>query len=155
LFGASLLSSVVAAIISLITGSTDSVHFLNYMFFNVLAPVGSIAPVFGNGAGEAGKGMQEFGSEIATLGLWTVAFFASAWFFFRRGGGGGGGGGRGARGAVSLGGGGCVPPPRQPPLRLFVAHPSQQPRAAATSRRYQVTRRGLEASLGPPRRTQA
>jgi len=84
LFGASLLSSVVAAIISLITGSTDSAHFLNYMFFNVLAPVGSIAPVFGNGAGEAGKGMQEFGSEIATLGLWTVAFFASAWFFFRR-----------------------------------------------------------------------
>jgi len=83
LFGASLLSSVIAGIISLITGSADSAHFLNYIFFNVLAPVGSIAPVFGNGASEAGKGMQEFGSEIATLAVWTAAFFVAAWFFFR------------------------------------------------------------------------
>jgi len=83
LFGASLLSGVVAGIISLI-GSAQSAHFLNYAFFNVLAPVGSIAPVFGNGATEVGKGMHEFGSEVATLAVWTVGFFAAAWFFFRR-----------------------------------------------------------------------
>lgn len=39
--------------------------------------------MFGNGASEADKGMQEFGSEIATLAVWTAAFFAAAWFFFR------------------------------------------------------------------------
>ena len=84
LFGASFVSSVVAAIISLISGSANSAHFLNYAFFNVLSPVGSIAPVFGNGATEVGKGMHEFGSEVATLAVWTVGFFAAAWFFFRR-----------------------------------------------------------------------
>ena len=82
LFGASLVSSVAAAIISLISGSVDSAHFLNYAFFNVLTPVGSIAPVFGNGATGVGKGMHEFGSEVATLAVWTVGFFAAAWFFF-------------------------------------------------------------------------
>ncbi len=84
LFGASLLSSVVAGIITLISGSADSAHFLNYAFFNVLTPVGAIAPVFGNGATAAGKGMREFGSEVATLAVWTVGFFAAAWFFFRQ-----------------------------------------------------------------------
>ncbi len=82
LFGATIVSSVVSAIISLISGSPDTAHFLNYAFFNVLAPVGSIAPVFGNGPTEAGKGMREFSSEVATLAVWTAAFFAAGWFFF-------------------------------------------------------------------------
>jgi ABC-2 type transport system permease protein len=84
LFGAGIVSSVVSALISLISGSRDAAHFLNYVFFNVLAPVGSIAPVFGNGPTEVGKGMNEFGSEVATLAVWTAAFFAAAWFFFHR-----------------------------------------------------------------------
>lgn len=82
LFGATLVSGVVGALIGLISGSPDAAHFLKYAFFNVLAPVGSIAPVFGNGATQAGLGMGEFGSEVATLTVWTVAFFAAAWLFF-------------------------------------------------------------------------
>ena len=82
LFGATIVSSVVSAIISVISGSSDTAHFLNYAFFNVLAPVGSIAPVFGNGPTQAGKGMSEFGSEVATLAVWTAAFFGAGWFFF-------------------------------------------------------------------------
>jgi ABC-2 type transport system permease protein len=83
LFGATLVSGVVAGVIALITGSTDSSRFLDYIFFNVLAPVGSIAPVFGNGAGTgAHVGMDEFRTEVLTLAAWTMAFFAGAWFFF-------------------------------------------------------------------------
>ncbi len=83
LFGATFVSSVVAGVISVITGSRDSAHFLNYVFFNVLAPVGSIAPVFGNAAGTGvGVGMSEFRSEVATLAVWTLAFFVAVWFFF-------------------------------------------------------------------------
>jgi ABC-2 type transport system permease protein len=84
LFGAGIVSGVVSAIIGLISGNRDTAHFLNYLFFNVLAPVGAIAPIFGNAPTEAGKGMNEFGSEIVTLALWTAAFFAAAWFFFHR-----------------------------------------------------------------------
>lgn len=82
LFGATIVSGVVSGIITLISGSPSSAHFLNYVFFNVLAPVGSLAPVLGNGATGAGQGMGEFGSEVATLAVWTVAFFAAAWLFF-------------------------------------------------------------------------
>jgi ABC-2 type transport system permease protein len=85
LFGAPLVSGVVAGIIGTIGGSAESAHFLNYAFFNVLAPVGSIAPVFGNAAGSGlDVGMREFGWEVATLATWTVAFLTGAWFFFRR-----------------------------------------------------------------------
>lgn len=85
LFGATIVSGVVSSIIRVISGSANAAHFLNYAFFNVLAPVGSIASVFGNAAGTgAGVGMGEFGSEVATLAAWTVAFFASAWFLFHR-----------------------------------------------------------------------
>jgi ABC-type transport system involved in multi-copper enzyme maturation permease subunit len=82
LFGAAIVSSVVSGIIVIISGSPNSAHFLNYVFFNVLAPVGSLAPVFGNGATGVGQGMGEFGSEVATLAVWTVAFFTAAWLFF-------------------------------------------------------------------------
>jgi len=83
LFGATFVSGVVAALITLISGTPDSARFLNYAFFNVLAPVGSIAPVFGNAAGTGlGVGMGQFGTEVATLAAWTVAFFAGVWFFF-------------------------------------------------------------------------
>jgi hypothetical protein len=83
LFGATFVSGVVAAVIGLITGSADSARFLGYIFFNALAPVGSIAPVFGNGAGTGVHvGMSEFRSEVITLAVWAVAFFAGAWFFF-------------------------------------------------------------------------
>jgi ABC-type transport system involved in multi-copper enzyme maturation permease subunit len=84
LFGAPLVSTVVAGILFLISGSQDSSHFLNYMFFNVLAPVGSVAPTFGNTTATAGSGINEFASEVETLAVWTLGFFLAAWLLFRR-----------------------------------------------------------------------
>jgi ABC-2 type transport system permease protein len=84
LFGAPLVSAIVTGIITLISGSSDNAHFLNYLFVNVLTPVSSIAPVFGNGPAAAGTGMNEFGAQIATLAAWTVAFFGAAWLLFHR-----------------------------------------------------------------------
>jgi ABC-type transport system involved in multi-copper enzyme maturation permease subunit len=84
LFGAPLVSAIVTGIITLISGSPDNAHFLNYLFFNVLTPVSSVAPVFGNGPAAAGTGMNEFGAQIATLAAWTIAFFAAAWLVFHR-----------------------------------------------------------------------
>jgi ABC-type transport system involved in multi-copper enzyme maturation permease subunit len=84
LFGAPLVSAIVTGIITLISGSTENTHFLNYLFFNVLTPVSSIAPVFGNGPAGAGTGMNEFAAQIATLAAWTIAFFAAAWLVFHR-----------------------------------------------------------------------
>lgn len=84
LFGAPLVSTVVAGILLLISGSQDSGHFLNYFFFNVLLPVGSVAPAFGNSTAAAGQGLNEFTAEVETLAAWTLAFFLAAWLFFRR-----------------------------------------------------------------------
>jgi len=85
LFGAPLVSTVVAVIIIGISQDPNKAHFLNYLFVNVLAPVSSISSVFGNGpGGQAGIGLGEFGKELITLTAWTVAFFASAWLLFRR-----------------------------------------------------------------------
>ena len=84
LFGAPLVSAIVTGIITLISGSTDNTKFLNYLFFNVLTPVSSIAPVFGNGPAGAGTGMNEFGVQVATLAAWTIAFFGAAWLVFHR-----------------------------------------------------------------------
>jgi ABC-type transport system involved in multi-copper enzyme maturation permease subunit len=84
LFGAPLVSAIVTGIIVLISGSPDNAHFLNYLFFNVLTPVSSIAPVFGNGPAAAGTGMNEFAAQIATLAAWTIAFFAAGWLVFHR-----------------------------------------------------------------------
>jgi ABC-2 type transport system permease protein len=84
LFGAPLVSAIVTVIITLISGSPENTHFLNYLFFNVLTPVSAIAPVFGNGPAGAGTGMNEFAAQIATLAAWTIAFFAAAWLVFHR-----------------------------------------------------------------------
>lgn len=84
LFAAGFVSTVVSAVIGLISGGPGAARFLNYAFFNVLAPVGSIAPVLGNGPTEMGKGMSEFSAEVKTLAVWAVAFFAAAWFLFHR-----------------------------------------------------------------------
>jgi ABC-2 type transport system permease protein len=84
LFGAPLVSTVVAVIIIGISQDPNKAHFLNYLFVNVLAPVSSISAVFGNGpGGSAGIGMAEFEKELITLAVWTVAFFAGAWLLFR------------------------------------------------------------------------
>ena len=84
LFGAPLVSAIVSGIIALISGSPNNTHFLNYLFFNVLAPVSAIAPVFGNGPSSAGTGINEFVTQITTLAAWTIAFFAAAWLLFHR-----------------------------------------------------------------------
>lgn len=84
LFGAPLVSAIVGGIIALISGSPNNTHFLNYLFFNVLAPVSAIAPVFGNGPASAGTGINEFMAQITTLAAWTIAFFAAAWLLFHR-----------------------------------------------------------------------
>jgi ABC-2 type transport system permease protein len=84
LFGAPLVSAIVTGIITLISGNPDNAHFLNYFFFNVLTPVSSIAPVFGNGPAAAGTGINEFAAQIATLAAWTIAFFGAAWLVFHR-----------------------------------------------------------------------
>lgn len=84
LFGALFVSGIVSLIITLISGDANNAHFLNYFFVNVLTPVASIAPVFGNGPASAGTGMNEFGTQIVTLAVWTIAFFGSAWLLFHR-----------------------------------------------------------------------
>ncbi len=84
LFGAPLVSGVVTVIITLISGSPGNAHFLNYFFVNVLAPVSAIAPVFANGPASAGTGMNEFAAQLATLAVWTIAFFGAAWLLFHR-----------------------------------------------------------------------
>ena len=85
LFGAPLVSTVVGGIIFAISQNPNKAHFLNYLFVNVLAPVSALTPVFGNGpAGPSGTGMNEFGFQIATLAVWTVAFFLAAWLVFHR-----------------------------------------------------------------------
>lgn len=84
LFGAPLVSGVVTVIIALISGSAGNAHFLNYFFVNVLAPVSAIAPVFANGPAAAGTGMNEFAAQIATLAVWTIAFFGAALLLFHR-----------------------------------------------------------------------
>jgi ABC-2 type transport system permease protein len=85
LFGAPLVSTVVGGIIFAISQNPNKAHFLNYLFVNVLAPVSALTPVFGNGpAGPSGTGMNEFGFQIATLAVWTVAFFLAAWLIFHR-----------------------------------------------------------------------
>jgi hypothetical protein len=75
---------VVGGILFLISGSQDSSHFLTYFFFNVLAPVGSVAPTFGNSTAAAGSGINEFVAEVETLAVWTLGFFLAAWLLFRR-----------------------------------------------------------------------
>lgn len=84
LFGAPLVSTVISGIIILISGSQNNARFLNYIFVNVLAPVSSVAPVFGNGPAQAGTGINEFGTQLATLAVWTIAFFGAAWLLFHR-----------------------------------------------------------------------
>jgi ABC-type transport system involved in multi-copper enzyme maturation permease subunit len=84
LFGAPLVSVVISGILFLISGSQDSSHFLNYLFFNILAPVGSVAPTLGNSTAAAGSGINEFTTQVETLAVWTLGFFASAWLLFRR-----------------------------------------------------------------------
>jgi ABC-2 type transport system permease protein len=85
LFGAPLVSTVVGGIIFAISQNPNKAHFLNYLFVNVLAPVSALTPVFGNGpAGPSGTGMNEFGFQIATLAVWTFAFFLAAWLIFHR-----------------------------------------------------------------------
>jgi ABC-type transport system involved in multi-copper enzyme maturation permease subunit len=84
LFGAPLVSAVIGGILILISGSLDSAHFLKYFFFNVLAPVGSVAPTFGNSTSAIGSGLNEFASELETLAVWTLGFFLAAWLLFRR-----------------------------------------------------------------------
>jgi ABC-2 type transport system permease protein len=84
LFGAPLVSTVISGIITLISGRSDNARFLNYLFVNVLAPVSSVAPIFGNGPAQAGTGMNEFGTQLATLAVWTIAFFGAAWLLFHR-----------------------------------------------------------------------
>ncbi len=84
LFGAPLVSAVIAGVLFLISGSQDSSHFLNYLFFNVLAPVGSVAPTFGNATAAAGSGINEFSVELKTLAAWAFGLFLAAWLLFRR-----------------------------------------------------------------------
>lgn len=84
LFGAPLVSTVVAGILFLISGTQDSANFLNYLFVNILAPVGSVAPAFGNSTSAVGSGINEFRVQVETLAVWTVGFFLAAWLFFRR-----------------------------------------------------------------------
>ncbi|HEY1456527.1 MAG TPA: ABC transporter permease subunit [Candidatus Dormibacteraeota bacterium] len=85
LFGAPLVSTVVAGILYAISQDPNKGHFLNYIFVNVLAPVSALTPVFGNGpSGPSATGMGEFGFQVAVLAVWTAAFFAAAWLLFRR-----------------------------------------------------------------------
>ncbi|MEA2629112.1 MAG: type transport system permease protein [Chloroflexota bacterium] len=85
LFGAPLVSTVVGGIIFAISQNPNKAHFLNYLFVNVLAPVSALTPVFGNGpTGQGAVGMNEFGLQLITLAIWTVAFFVAAWLIFHR-----------------------------------------------------------------------
>jgi ABC-2 type transport system permease protein len=84
LFGAPLVSGIVSGVITLISGSASAADFLGYLFFNALAPVQSIAPNIGQSSAAAGTGMNEFTKEVATLAVWTAAFYVGAWLLFRR-----------------------------------------------------------------------
>jgi ABC-2 type transport system permease protein len=85
LFGAPFVSTVVSVIIFAISQDPNKAHFLNFLFFNVLAPVSALSPVFGNGPGGAtGVGMSEFTFQVEVLTVWTVAFFGASWLLFRR-----------------------------------------------------------------------
>ena len=84
LFGAPLVSTVVAGILFLISGNPDSANFLNYIFVNVLAPVGSVAPTLGNSTTAVGSGLSEFRVQVETLAVWTLGFFLASWLLFRR-----------------------------------------------------------------------
>ena len=85
LFGAPLVSTIVATIIIGISQDPNKAHFLNYLFVNVLAPVSAITSIFGNGpGGNSGVGLNEFVFQVETLTAWTVLFFAATWLLFRR-----------------------------------------------------------------------
>jgi ABC-2 type transport system permease protein len=84
LFGAPVLSGIIGAIIALISGHPSSSDFLKYAFFNVLSPVDGISASLGSVGNTAGRGMDEFGRQVATLAVWTVAFYGAAWAVFRR-----------------------------------------------------------------------
>lgn len=85
LFGAPFVSTVVGLVIYGISQDPNKAHFLNYLFFNVIAPVSALVPVFGNGpAGASGTGVREFTFQVEVLAAWTVAFYAGAWLLFRR-----------------------------------------------------------------------
>ena len=85
LFGAPLVSAVAGGIIDGISQDPNKAHFLNYVFVNVLAPVSSLTPVFGNGPGAFGavSGMGEFRFQVTTLAIWTVGFLVATWLVFR------------------------------------------------------------------------
>lgn len=84
LFGAPVLSGIIGGILGLISGNANSADFLKYAFFNVLSPVDGISGSIGSVGNAAGRGMDEFGRQVATLAVWTVAFYAAAWALFRR-----------------------------------------------------------------------
>lgn len=84
LFGAPVLGGIIGGIIGLISGHSNSSNFMRYAFFNVLAPVDGIAGSIGSVGNTAGRGMDEFGRQVATLAAWTVAFYAAAWALFSR-----------------------------------------------------------------------
>ena len=84
LFGAPVLSGIIGGIIGQISGHSSSSDFLRYAFFNVLAPVDGIAGSIGSVGNTTGRGMDEFAREVATLAVWTVAFYAAAWALFYR-----------------------------------------------------------------------
>ena len=84
LFGAPLVSTVIAAIIVGISQDPGKAHFLNYLWLNILSPVSALAPIFGNGpTGNANVGLNEFGFEVTSLAVWTAAFFTATWVLFR------------------------------------------------------------------------
>src|SRR2546421_4811697 len=56
LFGAPFVSTVVSVVIYAISQDPNKAHFLNYLFFNVLAPVSALTPIFGNGPSGSGSG---------------------------------------------------------------------------------------------------
>ena len=84
LFGAPVLSGITGGIIRLISGQPNSADFLKYAFFNVLAPVDGIAGSIGSVGNTTGRGMDEFVRQVATLTVWTVAFYVAAWALFYR-----------------------------------------------------------------------
>ena len=84
LFAAPVVSGIIALVITLITGSSGNADFLNYLFYNLLTPVGTVAPAFGSGPSAAGEGMTAFGHQLLALGIWTVAFFGAAYVLFHR-----------------------------------------------------------------------
>src|SRR5436305_3879094 len=78
LFGAPLVSAVAGGIIDAISQNPNKAHFLNYVFVNILAPVSSLTPVFGNGpTGAAATGIGEFEFQVTTLSVWTVGFLVA------------------------------------------------------------------------------